>query len=180
MGDSLQSWWCGSLFALTRSECCATIRLRPAAYPSGLRGRIANPLFVGSNPTAAFTLSSATPSAARCFAAWPRCVPGGARSAASACAAAWALARKRALQTPKCQLFPYCGIHGIFTCIGPLSMPLFPSSEPLSNLTNATERASIRQHHRATTPRGHRAPSSHLHASRGVLRPNHPPRCARL
>ena len=84
VGDSLQSWWCGSLFALTRSECCATIRLRPAAYPSGLRGRIANPLFVGSNPTAAFTLSSATPSAARCFASWPRCVPGGARSAASA------------------------------------------------------------------------------------------------
>jgi hypothetical protein len=46
----------------------------------------------GATPTAAFTLSSATPSAARCFASWPRCVPGGARSAASACAAAWALA----------------------------------------------------------------------------------------
>ena len=28
-----------------------------AAYPSGLRGRIANPLFVGSNPTAAFFTS---------------------------------------------------------------------------------------------------------------------------
>lgn len=27
-----------------------------AAYPSGPRGRIANPLFVGSNPTAAFWL----------------------------------------------------------------------------------------------------------------------------
>ena len=93
MGDSLQSWWCGSLFALTRSECCATIRLRPAAYPSGLRGRIANPLFVGSNPTAAFTLEQRGASkAARCLASWPRCVPGGARSAASACAAAWALA----------------------------------------------------------------------------------------
>src|SRR3954464_4506923 len=26
----------------------------PAEYPSGLRGRIANPLFVGSNPTSAF------------------------------------------------------------------------------------------------------------------------------
>lgn len=27
-----------------------------AVCPSGLRGRIANPLFVGSNPTAAFSL----------------------------------------------------------------------------------------------------------------------------
>jgi hypothetical protein len=27
-----------------------------AEYPSGLRGRIANPLFVGSNPTSAFSL----------------------------------------------------------------------------------------------------------------------------
>ena len=26
-----------------------------AEYPSGLRGRIANPLFVGSNPTSAFS-----------------------------------------------------------------------------------------------------------------------------
>ena len=30
----------------------------PAEYPSGLRGRIANPLFVGSNPTSAFKIAS--------------------------------------------------------------------------------------------------------------------------
>ena len=34
-------------------QCVAGEKLR-AEYPSGLRGRIANPLFVGSNPTSAF------------------------------------------------------------------------------------------------------------------------------
>gem|GEM_PF-7032871 len=47
----------------------------------------------GANTTAAFTLEQRDASkAARCLASGPRCVPGGARSAASACAAAWALA----------------------------------------------------------------------------------------
>ena len=38
-------------------ECvlCKDDPASPAEYPSGLRGRIANPLFVGSNPTSAFT-----------------------------------------------------------------------------------------------------------------------------
>ena len=37
-------------------ECvlCKDDPASPAEYPSGLRGRIANPLFVGSNPTSAF------------------------------------------------------------------------------------------------------------------------------
>ena len=43
----------------------------------------------GANPTAAFTLEQRDAfQAARCLASWPRCVPGGARSAASAGAAA--------------------------------------------------------------------------------------------
>ena len=33
---------------------CQDIESAMAEYPSGLRGRIANPLFVGSNPTSAF------------------------------------------------------------------------------------------------------------------------------
>ena len=33
---------------------CQDIGSVTAEYPSGLRGRIANPLFVGSNPTSAF------------------------------------------------------------------------------------------------------------------------------
>ena len=35
---------------------CQDIQSATAEYPSGLRGRIANPLFVGSNPTSAFEL----------------------------------------------------------------------------------------------------------------------------
>ncbi len=134
MGDSWQSWRCGSLFPLTRSERYATIRPWPAAYPSGPRGRIANPLFVGSNPTAAFTLEQRGAfQATRCLASWPRCVPGVARSAASACAAAWAsapvgaanptaaftLEQRGAFQATKRHMFGYlriskhspCGFH---------------------------------------------------------------------
>ena len=39
---------------------CQDIQSATAEYPSGLRGRIANPLFVGSNPTSAFFFNCIT------------------------------------------------------------------------------------------------------------------------
>ena len=39
---------------------CQDIESATAEYPSGLRGRIANPLFVGSNPTSAFFFNCIT------------------------------------------------------------------------------------------------------------------------
>jgi hypothetical protein len=62
----------------------------------------------GANPTAAFTLEQRGAfQAARCLASWPRCVPGGARSAASAGAAAglWRRGKGAAgLETPIVQI----------------------------------------------------------------------------
>jgi hypothetical protein len=47
-----------------KSRPSATSSKTPAAYPSGSRGRIANPLFVGSNPTSA-SLSAFVPRSIR-------------------------------------------------------------------------------------------------------------------
>ena len=44
----------------------------PAEYPSGPRGRIANPLFVGSNPTSAFEIESVEPAIRGCSSAAPK------------------------------------------------------------------------------------------------------------
>jgi hypothetical protein len=68
----------------------------------------------GANSTAAFTLEQRDASkAARCFASWPRCVPGGARSAASA---GWGEGAK---QPSERHLFRNSVIYRVFPLHGP-------------------------------------------------------------